>query len=320
MTTETTAPAVQPLPPEQRAQVAELIGNARPTTNHLLLEMAQQIRDRREHDHSTAADWDWYCLNASGWLGDKAPTVLRRLLDAEARVAELEHYRSAFEAQQARAETLDRLLRTAQDRVAELEAEREKLVRWHGEDSKTINRLVARIERHRARLVALQNDALSMRGSLAPADGDRKVPFELGETLTPAVDWLIARIAELEDERHKTNESLDDAVQALRAREKSPLTVYRASHDSIPMGLYTTAAEARKHCETEVQREHAETTEVSLWWREDEDTVDQPEDGEQELWETVRSKVVPGPGLTRSTGYVVTPLEVAAAYDEEAAE
>jgi len=32
------------------------------------------------------------------------------------------HYRSAFEAQQARAETLDRLLRTAQDRVAELEA------------------------------------------------------------------------------------------------------------------------------------------------------------------------------------------------------
>ena len=26
----------------------------------------------------------------------------------------------------------------------------------------------------------------------------RKVPFPLGETLTPAVDWLIARVAELE--------------------------------------------------------------------------------------------------------------------------
>lgn len=75
---------------EQRAVIAELIGNARPATDQLLLEMAQQIRDRREHDHSTGADWDWYCLNASGWLGDKAPTVLRRLLDAEARVAELE--------------------------------------------------------------------------------------------------------------------------------------------------------------------------------------------------------------------------------------
>lgn len=83
-------------------------------------------------------------------------------------------------------------------RVAELEAEREKLVRWHGEDAKTITTLVARVDRYRARATALQNDALSMRGSLAPADGNRKVPFELGETLAPAVDWLIARVAELE--------------------------------------------------------------------------------------------------------------------------
>ena len=58
--------------------------------------------------------------------------------------------------------------------------------------------LEAQRERRRARLVALQNDALSMRGSLSPAGGDRKVPFPLGETLTPAVDWLIGRVAELE--------------------------------------------------------------------------------------------------------------------------
>jgi hypothetical protein len=44
----------------------------------------------------------------------------------------------------------------------------------------------------------LQNDALSMRGSLSPMGEDRKVPFPLGETLTPAVDWLIGRVAELE--------------------------------------------------------------------------------------------------------------------------
>jgi hypothetical protein len=62
------------------------------------------------------------------------------------------------------------------------------------------------------------------------------------------------------------------------------LTIYRASHDSIVMGLYTTAAEARKHCETLVRREYGETSKVHLWWREDEDTVDQPEDGEQELY------------------------------------
>ncbi|NUQ95365.1 MAG: hypothetical protein HOY79_01950 [Streptomyces sp.] len=53
-------------------------------------------------------------------------------------------------------------------------------------------------ERRRLRLVALQNDALNMRGSLSPNGEDRKVPFPLGETLTPAVDWLIARVAELE--------------------------------------------------------------------------------------------------------------------------
>ncbi|MFF9894912.1 hypothetical protein [Streptomyces longispororuber] len=67
-------------------------------------------------------------------------------------------------------------------------------------------------DRRRVRLVALQNDALDMRGSLAPNGERRKVPFELGETLTPAVDWLIARVAELEAERHSTNEALSDAM------------------------------------------------------------------------------------------------------------
>jgi hypothetical protein len=113
--------------------------------------------------------WDW------GYLETAIPAVLG--LWESMRGGELERLRA---------------------RVAELEAEREKLVRWHGEDSKTINRLVARVERRQAELVALRNDALSMRGSLAPADGSRKVPFELGETLAPAVDWLIGRVAELE--------------------------------------------------------------------------------------------------------------------------
>ncbi|TPM82633.1 hypothetical protein FKO01_60540 [Mesorhizobium sp. B2-3-3] len=58
--------------------------------------------------------------------------------------------------------------------------------------------LEAQRDRRRARLVALQNDALSMRGSLSPNGEASKVPFELGETLTPAVDWLINRVAELE--------------------------------------------------------------------------------------------------------------------------
>ncbi|MFF7313382.1 hypothetical protein [Streptomyces sp. NPDC008137] len=72
-------------------------------------------------------------------------------------------------------------------------------------------------ERRRARLVALQNDALNMRGVLSPNGEDRKVPFPLGETLTPAVEWLVGRVAELEAERHTTNEALSDAAEQLRA-------------------------------------------------------------------------------------------------------
>ena len=62
-----------------------------------------------------------------------------------------------------------------------------------------------------------------------------------------------------------------------------------------------------------VRREYLSSgiTDLKLSWREDEDTVDQPEDGEQELIEHV------SPHFARSTGYVVTPLEVATAYDPD---
>ncbi|MFI1728236.1 hypothetical protein ACH40E_03145 [Streptomyces acidicola] len=83
-----------------------------------------------------------------------------------------------------------------------------------------------------------------------------------------------------------------------------PLTVFRASHDSIVMGLYTTADEARKHCETVLRREWPNSL---LDWIEDE------EDGVAELVaETADGET--------ETGYVVTALEVASRYDEEADE
>ena len=61
-----------------------------------------------------------------------------------------------------------------------------------------IAELKAQRERRRIRLVALQNDALNMRGTLSPAGCPRRVPMELGETLTPVVEWLLDRVAELE--------------------------------------------------------------------------------------------------------------------------
>jgi hypothetical protein len=82
---------------ETTVKIADLIGDVKPATDRLIAEIAEQVRDRREHDHDSAADWDWYCLNASGWLGDRMSVVLRRLLDAEAEVARLTAENEALE-------------------------------------------------------------------------------------------------------------------------------------------------------------------------------------------------------------------------------
>lgn len=109
----------------------------------------------------------------------------------------------------------------------------------------------------------------------------------------------------------------DDACKVAPATaEDAPaapeLTVFRASHDAIPMGLYTTAAEARKHCEAKVrQEEPAGSIEHMSWWADD-----VGDDAEYELHITPAGTG----GLIRGTRYVVTPLAVASAYDEEADE
>ncbi|MEW2300232.1 hypothetical protein AB0958_09655 [Streptomyces sp. NPDC006655] len=208
-----------------------------------------------------------------------------------------------------------------------------------------------------AELVALRNDALNMRGVLSPNGGARKVPMPLGETLTPAVEWLVNRVAELEAERHTTNEALDDAAKALRAQRdriaaleaaavegraalaafchdlQDPGTaalgalfllqqattgtpmqtgetfpkVYRAQHDSIVMGLYLTADAAREHCEAEERRTWSSAVDLAFDWIEDE------EDGVLEMTVTVD-------GAEYETGYEVTALEIASAYDPDADE
>ena len=85
------------------------------------------------------------------------------------------------------------------------------------------------------------------------------------------------------------------------------LTIYRASHDSIAMGLYTTAAAAREHCEAEERHSWGKGDPPSFDWIEDE------EDGVAELTVWVR-------GEECATGYEVTAIEVASAYDKEAGE
>ena len=211
--------------PEQRAAIAELIGDARPATARLVEQLAKSVRDRREHEHPT---WeDLYCLNLVSWMGERMGPVLRRLLDAE-----------------------------------------------------------ERIERRRARLAAAESDLLTVRGLLSPNGGARRIPaeVEIHEQVAPAVEWLLNRIAELE------------AAQG---------TVFRASHDSIVMGHYTTREAAREHCETVLRREIGD--DVWIGWVPDHGGEDAPEElcfGED----------------VECSGYYVTPLEVASEYDEEASE
>ncbi|MEV0963298.1 hypothetical protein AB0J25_12030 [Streptomyces sp. NPDC049910] len=100
------------------------------------------------------------------------------------------------------------------------------------------------------------------------------------------------------------------AEKDTREGESTPtLTVYRASHESIVMGLYTTATEARAHCVAEERRAWAKNAALVFDWIEDE------EDGVAEL------VTVNEDGETEHvTGYVVAALEVASRYDPEADE
>lgn len=73
---------------EQRAKIAEQLGDAKPATPGLLVAFGESVRNRREHQHPT---WeDLYCQNLSSYMGERMAPVLRRLIDAETRVAELE--------------------------------------------------------------------------------------------------------------------------------------------------------------------------------------------------------------------------------------
>jgi hypothetical protein len=187
-----------------------------------------------------------------------------------------------------------------------------------------------------ARLALWEEEQETRRLRLAHASarrGRRALRVEGGRMLADQVEALrerTARVAELEQQATTARaggfkraidvmraEGLPMSVGLLEAQaeldtiDAGDLTVYRASHESIVIGHYTTAAAAREHCQAYVEREHHGKGELRLWWREDEDTVDQPEEGPAELIERI------GAGPVNPTGYLVIPVTVAAAYDPD---
>ncbi|MEU8473704.1 hypothetical protein [Streptomyces hygroscopicus] len=80
--------------------------------------------------------------------------------------------------------------------------------------------LEEQIERRRMRLVKAETDLLEMRGLLSPNGRPRRIPpeVEIHERVTPAVEWLLARVAELEQHAAESRMSVvEDVANWLRS-------------------------------------------------------------------------------------------------------
>lgn len=106
-------------------------------------------------------------------------------------------------------------------------------------------------ERRRVELVAAHNDLLDIRGILSPNGYPPVVPMELGETVAPAVRWLVDEV-----ERLREAESLTDQLGDMRAT----MSAAEAERDDYAARLRATDGAYRQQCEklctaeAEVQR------------------------------------------------------------------
>jgi hypothetical protein len=102
-------PGPLPLTADERAGLADLIGDVKAANAKLLNAFGESVRDCREHEHPKSEDF--HCLNLTAWMGERAGLVLRRLLDVEAENARL----------RARASELEGIARDAWSYAAQLE-------------------------------------------------------------------------------------------------------------------------------------------------------------------------------------------------------
>ncbi|MCX4676747.1 hypothetical protein OG413_15790 [Streptomyces sp. NBC_01433] len=124
---------------------------------------------------------------------------------------------------------------------------------------------------------------------------------ELGEAVVSAdLGEIAARADALASLAH-----IDDALGSAAAQS---LTVYRAEHETIPLGTYTTEGAARAHAESALSCEYAADRTVMYDWIGDEDDPEAP----RELVAQVDG------GDEQYTGYIVVPVAVAAAFAPDA--
>lgn len=134
------------------------------------------------------------------------------------------------------------------------------------------------------------------------------------DSWTGDVNGLACRIANhLQQEKDTLAGATSTPPAAVHSEVQAvadPFLVYRAEHDVIVMGLYLTAAEARKHCETALSADYPDHVSLIHDWIGDDSDPLEPVDLVTQL----------DGGDEVATGYTVTPLEVAAAYDADADE
>lgn len=190
---------------EAVAKVAELIGDAKPASDGLIAQIGESVRDVREHDHPK---WeDLYCLNLVSFMGERMGTVLRRLLNAEARVSDLEaelytaqaHGRTFLEQRNAHATELLKLRAERADREDEVAAAvgYTSGLEW--------SYLVGIVASNTTSLVQAERDVRALRARVAELEAERKQATahveHMAKTLTARTEDLIAaeaRVAELE--------------------------------------------------------------------------------------------------------------------------
>ncbi|MFI0768571.1 hypothetical protein ACH4TQ_27345 [Streptomyces sp. NPDC021218] len=177
--------------------------------------------------------------------------------------------------------------------------------------------------------------ALAEIGRTLAAEVDRlRAPRDArdAELLAEVVSWLLKKAGEYQatgTRQHEANALSTMASKIARGAvrlfldeagkvtptgagitQPAELTIYRASHDSIVMGLYTTREAAREHCEAEERSSWPGRTGITFAWIPDDSDPLSPEE----------LSVFAGQNDESATGYVVTPLTVASEYDEEADE
>ncbi|MFD4745012.1 hypothetical protein ACFWOS_06085 [Streptomyces rubiginosohelvolus] len=189
---------------------------------------------------------------------------------------------------------------------------------WTGTVASLAERIADAIEAGKGTREGESTPTLSARGArtavlIAIARGLREQPT--GARLLDGLDELgeaaVCEDAEAMTEWADALAALVGVDEGLGAAATAPLTVYRAEHETIRVGHYTTEAAARRHCESLVSDEYPADRTLTYLWAGLGDEDDDPE----EPYELV---VQVDGGAQVFTGYVVVPLAVAVAYDPDA--